>query len=224
MSDARFRNPEWAGNTGEFDLSEEDVRGSDYVGQRPPDGGHPATSPSLPYMLSERDPDAPLFTGPYLERFQKIKSRYPTVRAALIPTLNLAQELRGHISPETMREVAALLNMSEADVRGVVTFYTMYNKRPVGKYLIQVCTNISCNLCGADEVLDAFLHHTQTELGQSSADGTFTVIEAECLAACGFPTCVQINSRYFEDVSAADVPNILARLRRELSNRQRQQP
>ena len=219
MTEPRFRNPGWAGNTGEFDLSEADVRGTNYVGKRPVDGGHPSVSPSLPYMRADKDPDAPLLEGPYLERFEKIKSRYPTARAALLPALNMAQELRGHVSPGTMREVAAHLGLSEADVRGVVTFYTMYNKRPVGRFLIQVCTNISCNLCGADEVLRAFLKHTDTELGETSGDGNFTVIEAECLAACGFPACVQINSRYFEDVSAEDVPSILARLTRELDDR-----
>ncbi len=216
MSEIQFRNPGWAGNTGEFDLTEADVRGTEYVGESPLDGGHPSVSASLPYMLVEKNPDAPLFEGPYQERFEKIRSRYPTARAALLPALNLAQELRGHISPATMDEVAELLGLSSAYVRGVATFYTMYNKRPVGRFLIHVCTNISCNLCGADEVLAAFLEHTGTELGETSSDGDFTVIEAECLAACGFPTCVQINSRYFEDVSAADVPAVLERLKSEL--------
>ena len=217
MSEARFRNPGWAGNTGEFELTEADVRGTEYTGELPPEGGHPSVAASHPFMLVKKDPDAPLFQGPYQERFEKIRSRYPTAMAALLPALNLAQELRGHVSPETMDEVAGLLGLSRAYVRGVATFYTMYNKRPVGRFLIQVCTNISCNLCGADEVLAAFLKHTGTELGDTSADGNFTVVEAECLAACGFPTCVQINERYFEDVSVADVPSVLARLKSELN-------
>ena len=217
MSAARFHNPGWAGNTGEFDLTEADVRGTGYTGDLPAEGGHASTAASHPFMLAEKNPDAPLFEGPYLARFEKIRSRYPTAMAALLPALNLAQELRGHVSPETMDEVAALLGLSSAYVRGVATFYTMYNKRPVGRFLIQVCTNISCNLCGADEVLAAFLEHTDTELGDTSADGNFTVAEAECLAACGFPTCVQINERYFEDVSVADVPAVLARLKSELN-------
>jgi NADH-quinone oxidoreductase E subunit len=206
-------NPGWAGNTGEFELSEAQVRGDDFVGVRPLDGGHPSGSPTLPYMLPEKAPEAPLFEGPYAERLEKIRSRFPEARAALLPTLNLAQEIRGHISQETMREVGAILGLSDAYVRGVATFYTMYNKRPVGRYLIQVCTNISCNLCGGDEVLEAFLEATETELGQTSGDGLFTVMEVECLAACGFPTAVQINSRYYENVTPADVPEILARLR-----------
>ena len=208
-----FNNPGWAGNTGEFDLTEAQVRGDDYVGKRPPEGGHPSGASSYPYMLSETDPEAPLFEGPYKERFEKLRTRYPNARSALLPTLGMAQELRGHLSPETMGQVARLLDLSPALVRGVATFYTMYNKRPVGRFLIQVCTNISCNLCGGDDVLQAFLNNTGTELGETSEDGNFTVIEAECLAGCGFPTTVQINSRYFENVTPKDVPAILERLK-----------
>jgi NADH-quinone oxidoreductase E subunit len=210
-----FHNPGWAGNTGEFDLSEDQVRGEDFVGARPLEGGHPAGASSYPYMLAEKRPDAPLFEGPYRERYDKILTRYPDTRAALLPVLNLAQEIRGHVSPETMDEVADLLDLPAAYVRGVATFYTMYNKAPVGRYLVQVCTNISCNLCGADDVLQAFLRYTDTELGEISDDGMFSVIEAECLAACGFPTCVQINSKYYENVTPEDVPAILERLKAE---------
>ncbi len=210
-----FRNPGWAGNTGEFELSEREVRGDDYVGTRPADGGHPSRATSYPYMLEKKDPSAPLFSGPYRERYEKILTRYPDTRAALLPVLNLAQELRGHISQETMTEVGALLDLSDAYVRGVTTFYTMYNKRPVGRFLIQVCTNVSCNLCGADDVLEAFLEHTGTELGGTSTDGLFTVMEVECLAACGFPTAVQINSRYYESIEPGDVPALLKHLREQ---------
>ena len=213
--DAPFRNPGWAGNTGEFDLTEAQVRGDDFVGERPLAGGHPVEAPSYPYMLPEKHPDAPLFEGPYRERFEKILTRYPDKRAALLPALGLAQEVRGHVSPETMDRVGELLELPPAYVRGVATFYTMYNKGPVGRFLIQVCTNISCNLCGADEVMEAFLRYANTEAGETSEDGDFTVIEAECLAGCGFPTCVQINSRYYENVTPADVPELCERLRAE---------
>lgn len=208
-----FNNPGWAGNTGEFDLTEAEVRGTDYVGERPTEGGHPSGAGSYPYLVADKDPEAPLFEGPYQKRFEKILTRYPDRQSALLPTLALSQEIRGHISPETMAEVAALLGLSEAYVRGVATFYTMYNKAPVGRYLIQVCTNISCSICGSDDVLEAFLNATGTELGQTSADGNFTVMEVECLAGCGFPTTVQINSQYFENVTAKDVPDILERLK-----------
>lgn len=207
------RNPGFAGDTGDFDLTEDQVRGDDYVGVRPPDGGHPSGASSYPYMLPDKDPGAPLFEGPHLERFRKIRSRYPDARAALLPSLNLAQELRGHLSTETMDRVAELLELPSAYVRGVATFYTMYNKRPVGRFLIQVCTNISCSLCGADDVYRAFLDATGTEPGETSEDGDFTVMEVECLAACGFPTAVQINSRYYENVTPDDVPALLERLK-----------
>lgn len=215
--DVPFRNPGWAGNTGEFELTEAQVRGEEYVGVRPLDGGHPGGASTYPYMLTEKDPDAPLFEGPFKERLEKIRSRYPTAQAALLPALNMAQEIRGHVSAETMKEVAGILGLSDAYVRGVATFYTMYNKRPVGRFLIQVCTNISCNLCGGDEVLAAFLEHTGTEQGETSKDGLFTVMEVECLAACGTPTAVQINSRYFENITPEDVPAVLDRLRQEVA-------
>ena len=215
MSGAPLRNPGWAGNTGDFDLTEEQVRGADFVGERPREGGHPSGAATYPFMLPDKDPDAPLFEGEHRERFEKILTRYPTKQAALLPALALAQEVRGHVSPGSMDRVAELLELSPAYVRGVATFYTMYNKAPVGRYLVQICTNVSCNLCGAEDVLDSFLRYTDTELGETSDDGSFTVIEAECLAGCGFPTCVQINSRYYENVTPAEVPRIIEVLRAE---------
>lgn len=210
---APLRNPGFAGDIGDFDLTEEQVRGDDYVGTRPLDGGHASVAGTLPYMLPVKNPEAPLFEGPYKERLEKIRTRYPEARAALLPALSLAQEIRGHVSPETMDRVAEILELPSAYVRGVATFYTMYNKRPVGRFLVQVCTNISCSLCGADDVYRAFLDATGTEPGETSADGEFTVMEVECLAACGFPTAVQVNSRYYENVTPDDVPALIERLK-----------
>jgi NADH:ubiquinone oxidoreductase subunit E len=206
-------NPGFAGDTGEFaGLTEAQVRGADYVGARPADGGHASVAGTLPYQVATRDAEAPLFEGPYADRVEKILSRYPDRQAALLPVLHMAHEIRGHLSPGTMDEVAAHLQLSPAYVRGVASFYTMYNLAPLGKYLIQVCTNISCNLCGGSAVLDAFLQHTGTDPGEVSANGLWTVIEVECLGACGFPTAVQINERYFENVRPEDVPAVLERL------------
>jgi NADH-quinone oxidoreductase E subunit len=213
MSDIPFRNPGWAGNTGDFDLTEAEVRGDDFVGERPKHGGHASGAGTLPFMLAQKQPDAVLFEDEYQERFDKILTRYPTKRAALLPVLGLAQEIHGHVSSQAMDRVAELLDLAPAYVRGVATFYTMFNKRPVGRHLVQVCTNISCNLAGADDVVEAFLRYTNTELGETSEDGSFTVIEAECLAACGFPTCVQINSRYYENVDPAEVSKICEHLK-----------
>jgi NADH-quinone oxidoreductase E subunit len=209
-------NPGFAGETGEFEqLTEADVRGTTYVGERVADGGHPGAACSYPFQVLERDADARLFEGPYRERLDKILSRYPNRQGALLPVLALAQEIRGYLSGDSMVQVAEALELSPTYVRGVATFYTMYNKQPVGDYLVQVCTNVSCNLCGGDDVMEAFLDATGTEAGEITPDGLFTVIEAECLGACGFPTAVQINERYFENVTTADVAPILERLRAE---------
>ncbi|HEX6134187.1 MAG TPA: NAD(P)H-dependent oxidoreductase subunit E [Longimicrobiales bacterium] len=216
-------NPGFAGETGEFEhLTEADVRGTAYVGRRPPEGRDAGGAASYAYQLASKDPGARLFEGPYRERAEKIKSRYPEPQGALLPLLNLAQEIRGHVDAEAMALVAEELGLSPTYVRGVATFYTMYNMQPVGDYLIQVCTNVACNLCGADDVMDAFVRGVGAEAGEISFDRAFTVIEAECLGACGFPTAVQINERYFENVTPAEVPHILERLRAERPIRRRE--
>lgn len=207
------QNPGYAGDTGEFaSLTEDQIRGAGYVGARPKDGGHASVAGTMPYQVAERDPEAAVFVGEYEERLEKVLSRYPDRQNALLPALHIAHEVRGYLSPETMDEVAERLQLSPAYVRGVASFYTMYNLGRVGKYLIQVCTNISCNLCGGDAVFEAFLKHTGTEAGETSANGLWTVMEVECLGACGFPTAVQINERYFENVRPEDVPEILSQL------------
>ncbi|HET7276272.1 MAG TPA: NAD(P)H-dependent oxidoreductase subunit E [Longimicrobiaceae bacterium] len=211
MSDS-IKNPGFAGDTGEFDLTEAQIRGTDYVGKRPLDGGHPSVAGTLPYQVADRNPEIPLFDGPYGERLEKVLTRYPDPQAALLPALHIAHEIRGYLSPESMNEVAERLDLAPAYVRGVATFYTMYNLAPLGKYLIQVCTNISCSLCGGDAVLEAFLEHTGTETGMISENGLWSVMEVECLGACGFPTVVQINEKYYENVKPEDVPTILASL------------
>jgi NADH:ubiquinone oxidoreductase subunit E len=98
-------------------------------------------------------------------------------------------------------------------VKGVVTFYTMYHQHPVGRHFIQVCTTSPCNVCGAEDVVRAFLRHTACEeLGVTSQDGRFTVIEVECLGACGFATPVMINQQFIESVTPSRVPELLGGL------------
>ncbi len=153
-----------------------------------------------------------LFTGDARTRLDEIMARYPTKRAALLPALWMLQEARGWISDDGMAEVAQVLDLTPAYVAGVLTFYTMYHRHPVGRHFIQVCTTTPCNICGAEEVVDAFLEHTGCgELGATSADGRFTVIEVECLGACGFATPVMVNAEFIESVSVARVPELLER-------------
>jgi NADH-quinone oxidoreductase E subunit len=176
------------------------------------DGMHPAIVSGQPSQSDENNPDAPLFEGEYKDRFDKILSRYPDKRAALLPVLSMAQELRGWLSPETIGRVAELLDLTSAYARSVASFYTMYQLHPVGKYLIQVCTGIGCDLCGAEGVVEGLLEATKTRIGETSEDGKYTIVEVECLGGCGFPAMVQVNDKIYENVQAKDVEGLLKEL------------
>lgn len=156
------------------------------------------------------EPYVPVFTGETKAKLDALLERYPTKMAALLPALWMVQEARGWVSPEAMAEVAQVLGLTAAYVKGVVTFYTMYHQHPVGKHFIQVCTTTPCHVCGAEDVVKAFLQQTGCgELGVTSADGKYTVIEVECLGACGFATPVMVNSDFIESVTPEKVPEVL---------------
>ncbi len=160
-----------------------------------------------------REPYVAVFTGDAKKELDELLKRYPMKMAALLPALWIVQRERGWVSEEAMEEVAEQLDLTPAYVKGVVTFYTMYHQHPVGKYFIQVCTTSPCGICGAEDVLKAFVRHTNTgELGLTSPDGKFTVIEVECLGACGFATPVMINEKFIESVTPDRVPDLLAEL------------
>jgi NADH-quinone oxidoreductase E subunit len=166
-----------------------------------------------PAGAREAQPHEPVFTGERRAALDRVLSRYPTRMAALLPALWMVQDARGWVSEPAMAEVAELLGLTPAYVKGVVSFYTMYHQHPVGRHFIQVCTTTPCNVCGAEDVVRAFLEHTGCEdLGLTSADGRFTVIEVECLGACGFATPVMINNAFLESVTPESVPRILSEL------------
>ena len=153
-----------------------------------------------------------VFSGERLEKLRALFTRYPTKRAALLPALWMVQEARGWMSDGAMAEVAELLELTPAYVKGVATFYTMYHLHPVGKNFVQVCTTTPCNICGAEDVTRAFLTHTGCrDLGATSPDGKWTVIEVECLGACGFPTPVMVNDDFLENVTPDKVAGIVER-------------
>ena len=155
-----------------------------------------------------------VFVGAAKEKLDEILSRYPTKRAALLPALWIVQEEREWICEDAMIEVAELLDVTPAQVKGVATFYTMYHKHPVGENFIQVCTTSPCNVCGAEKVVEALLKETGCgELGATSPDGKFTIAEVECLGACGFATPIMVNEDFLESVTVETVSEVVARYR-----------
>jgi NADH-quinone oxidoreductase subunit E len=143
-------------------------------------------------------------------------AKYPNPRSALMPALYIAQRAAGGwLSPEAMADVAAVMGLTAADVQGVASFYAMYYKEPVGRYVIDVCHNVSCSLLGGKELLRHLLARLGVEEGQVTPDGLFTVKGAECLAACGGAPCLQVNVEYHENVTLAQADMLLDRLRAE---------
>ena len=155
-------------------------------------------------------PHEPVFVGARLEELERLFPKYPTKQACLLPALWIVQRELGWISQAAMAEVAQVLGLTTAVVKGVVTFYTMYHTHPVGRHFIQVCTTSPCGLCGAEDTLRALLEATGCgELGATSPDGRFTVIEVECLGACGFPTPILVDDDFIESVTPDRVGAIL---------------
>ena len=145
---------------------------------------------------------------------QGVRGRYPEgTRSAVMPALQLAQERYGWLSPEAFREVAEALELTPAYCRAIASFYDMFHLRPVGRHLIEVCTNVSCALVGAQQVLEAFEKELGVRPGETSEDGEFTLRTIECLGGCGWGTIVSVDHRYRERVEPADVPGIVEELR-----------
>lgn len=147
------------------------------------------------------------------QRAEELVALYPNRRSAMLPLLHLAQEHDGYLSEAGMAEVAELTGTTPADVQGTASFYDMFFLEPVGKYVVAVCTNISCLLAGGEELLD----HAQSTLGCSiggtSADGMFTLEEAECLADCNIAPCVQVNHRFVRTTTPETFDQMIGEIR-----------
>jgi NADH-quinone oxidoreductase subunit E len=139
----------------------------------------------------------------------ELLKRYPTKRAALLPLLWMCQRDNGWVSPEVIDYAAGRLELSTAVVKGVVTFYTMFFEKPVGKNVVWVCRTLSCDLRGAKAIEEHLEKRFSCHVGQTSADGRFTLLRAECLAACGQAPMVQINDAYFENLDTAKLDQII---------------
>ena len=147
-----------------------------------------------------------------LARIEKILKRYPTRQAALLPILWVAQETWGWISKEAAEEVARIVEVSPAHVDGVLTFYTMYNLRPVGKNLLQFCTSISCHLAGAEGLIERCGKRLGIGLEDTTPDGKFTVVEVECIAGCDKAPSMMVNDTYHEPMDERKLAALLDEL------------
>ena len=149
------------------------------------------------------------------KQIDELLPRYPNARAALLPVLWICQREHGWISPEVIEYVANRLQLSTAVVKGVVTFYTMFFDEPVGENIVWICRTLSCDLRGAKAIQEQLEERLGCHPGQTSADGKFTLLKAECLAACGQAPMVQINDRYYENLDAAKLDAIIEAHRTE---------
>ena len=151
-------------------------------------------------------------TALYAE-IQELRTRYPEPRSAVLPALQRAQQLHGGWLPEAaLREVADALGVTPAYCLSIASFYDMFRLKPVGSHVVEVCTNVSCALNGAQRVVDAFASELGIAAGKSSDDGSFTLRTVECLGGCGWATVVAVNNRHRLHVQAEDVPGIVAEL------------
>ena len=154
-----------------------------------------------------------MLTQENLKKLESLKKQYPTSKSLTLPVLWMIQEQHGWISPDAMRYVATLLDLPERHVYGVVTFYTMYNTHPVGKYHLQVCTNISCMLRGSGEIMAHLCSKLQVGAGATTPDAQYTVTEVECLGSCGTAPMMQVNDEYYEDLTSKKIDALLAELK-----------
>lgn len=146
-------------------------------------------------------------------RARQLIALYPEPRSALLPLCHLAQEQDGWLRPEAMAEIADLVGVTAAEVRGTATFYDMLHTEPIGRYLVSVCTNIACILDGATELLSHAEERLGVRVGATTADGLFTLEESECLADCDHPPCVQVNHRFVRTTTAERFDELIDELK-----------
>jgi len=149
----------------------------------------------------------------FRSQVEKLQERYPHRRSAVMDALRLAQEKHGWLPPEALREVADALGETPAYCHSIASFYDMYHLEPVGKHMVEVCTNLSCALVGAQAVLEAFGEELAVRPGETTDDGEVTLRAIECAGGCGNAPVVVIDHFYHEPVTVEDVPALVERLR-----------
>jgi NADH-quinone oxidoreductase subunit E len=138
--------------------------------------------------------------------------KYPKKRSALIPALQIVQNETGGVSPDIICEIAQIFELTPNEVQEVLSFYSVFRTKPAGKYLLQVCTNISCLLCNAEEIVAHIERRLGIKTGETTSDGKYTLIEVECLGSCGKSPAMQINEEYYENLTPEKIDTILDNL------------
>ncbi len=146
-------------------------------------------------------------------RIQKLRREYPRSRSAVMDALRIAQEEHGWLSQEALRDVADALDETPAYCLSIASFYDMFHLEPVGRHLIEVCTNLSCALSGAQAVVDAFVEELGIQAGETTEDGAFTLRTIECAGGCGRAPVVVVDHRYHEPLRPGDVPEVVEEIR-----------
>jgi NADH-quinone oxidoreductase E subunit len=146
-------------------------------------------------------------------KIEAIAHRYPDKRSLTLPALRFAQEEHGWLSPDTLREVAEVLDLTPAYCQAVASFYDMFHLEPVGRHMVEICTNLSCALVGAQRVVEAFESELGIRAGETTEDGEITFRAVECLGGCGYAPVVAVDSRYRHDVKPEDAAEIVKEVR-----------
>ena len=153
------------------------------------------------------------FSTDELNEINNIKSKYPNNKAAIMPVLWFAQNKFGYISDEVIIYLSELLNISASEIEGIVSFYTMFHRQPVGKYHIQVCTNVSCMVRGGVKLLEYVSDKYKLNNMETTEDGMFSIEEVECMGACGGAPMIAINEDYYENITIEKLNEILDNLK-----------
>lgn len=153
------------------------------------------------------------FTAENTAVAEEIIGRYPRRKSALIPLLHLAQEQDGHVTEDAMGHIAEMVGVTPAEVLGTASFYEMFKREPVGDYVVNVCTNISCMLAGGEELLAHLERRLNIRAGSTTPDGKFTLEDVECIAACTEAPCLQVNYRYFHRITHEQADELIDDLR-----------
>lgn len=150
-----------------------------------------------------------MFSETAKRELEEIRLKYPSARAALLPALYVAQREFGWLSPEAYEAVSGLLGVPQAIARGVGTFYAMYKHKPMGRNIVQLCTNVSCMILGAEKLADFLKNKYGLEPGGTSSDGRFSLVIMECIGACGTAPAMLVNDDFYENLTEKYIEEIL---------------